>query len=276
MAWLAGAVWLGLTPGGGVAVQAATQAASGVAERGVRVSGMIVDGHNLRPLAGAMIVLIETATGRGAASGETDKGGAFALRPVPPGTYALNVQRIGYRSSSSTLDLVADVNPDVTLSLLPHGLSLRPLVVTVARRAARPSEFERRRAVGNGTYVTRADIESQHPLLVTDLFRTVPGIRIDPGRFGNIVTLRGSCRPSMYFDGIAVDAGLSLDLSLRPDDVEGIEVYSNATTPAEYGRNACGVILVWTRQPVQVQGHTAWWKPLLVAGGVVGLRILLF
>ena len=275
MVWLAGLGWLGLTPGSGVARQVATPASPGASARRVLVSGDVVDGRTYVAVKGAVVRLVDVATGRGVASAQSSGDGSFRLPRVPPGTYALSIERVGYETASGTLVLYGDEDPAVTATLAPDDVDLEPVVVTVARPASRLTGFEQRRVLGNGTFVTRADIEEQRPFRVTDLFRTVAGVRVQPGRFGNTLTLRGGCRPTMYFDGVAVDAGLSLDLSLQPDDVEAIEVHSNASAPAQYARNACGVILVWTREPVRARGRTSWWKGLAVVGGFLGVRFLL-
>jgi hypothetical protein len=59
------------------------------------------------------------------------------------------------------------------------------------------------------------------------------------------------CVPSVYVDGTRWDANAADLSSLRPDDIEGIEVYSRASTaPAQYRRlnQDCAVILVWLRE----------------------------
>ena len=272
--WIAGVAWLCLTPETGVARQVATKAEPGVLVPRVFISGDVVDGRMLVSVAGALVRLVDAATGRTVATTESDDEGRFRLRPVPAGTYAFSIERLGYQTASGTIVLHGGEDPSLTVSLAPDEVDLEPVVVTVAA-AARLPDFEHRRTVGNGTFITRGDIEAQSPFQVTDLFRTLPGVRVVPGRLGNMLALRGNCRPMMYFDGVAVDEALSLDLSLRPEDVEAIEVHSNATAPAQYARNACGVILVWTRVPVKVRGHSSWWKPLLVAGGLLGVKLLL-
>lgn len=272
--WIASTVWLCLTPGAGAARQVPTQASPGVAVPRVVISGDVVDGRRLVALSGAVIQLVDTATGHIAASTESDEEGHFRLVPVPVGTYGLSIVRLGYQAASGTIWLDASEDPSLVVTMAPDDVDLEPVLVTVGRPLTRLREFEQRKVIGNGTFITRADIEALRPLLVTDLFRTLPGVRVAPGLFGNTLTLRDGCRPNLYFDGVAVDEALSLDLSLRPDDIEAIEVHSTASAPAQYSRNACGVILVYTREPVRVRGRSAWWKPLALAGGVLGLKLL--
>lgn len=83
--------------------------------------------------------------------------------------------------------------------------------------------------------------------------------------------VRGTCRPQVYIDGSAIHQNVSIDMAVLPDDIEGIEVYSNATIPAQYAAmGACAAILVWTRPAVrgEAKKKTSVWK-LIIAGGVL-------
>jgi hypothetical protein len=79
----------------------------------------------------------------------------------------------------------------------------------------------------------------------------------------------------LFIDGVASFEGTSLDMILHPEDVEGIEIYTTATTPPQYSRGGCGVLVVWTRVPQRVQGNASWWKPLVLLGGLVGTLVIL-
>jgi hypothetical protein len=50
-------------------------------------------------------------------------------------------------------------------------------------------------------------------------------------------------------DGLPIDGGATVDLDVRPEMVEAIEVYSAGQVPIEFSaRNAeCGVVMIWTR-----------------------------
>jgi len=78
----------------------------------------------------------------------------------------------------------------------------------------------------------------------------------------------------VYIDGAAAYGGVGLDMSLRPDDVEAIEVHSTASAPVEFSRNACGVVLVWTRLPEPTERRGSWWKGLAVAGGFLAVMVV--
>ena len=144
------------------------------------------------------------------------------------------------------------------------------------------AEFERRRRRGNGAYLTRDQIDRMHASRLTDLLRSLPGVSVEPNESGALVVeLRRStsfsfepapvarkdssssstpqqpstqinvrkCPASFQVDGLAIDGGATVDIEVRPETIEAIEVYSGGQVPIELGaRNAeCGVVLIWTR-----------------------------
>jgi TonB family protein len=111
--------------------------------------------------------------------------------------------------------------------------------------------------VGNGFgyFVTRDQIERRNPSNVTDLMRSVPGVRLISTRYvQRAVRLRNAnanCPPQFWMDGIRLGEEYDMDF-LDPASVEGIEVYSMASVPARFmvgpERRICGTIVMWTRQ----------------------------
>lgn len=259
------------------AARAQAASADSAALTRATLSGSVLDRQGDAPIAGARLLLQRRSPGSPASLIEADSVGAFEFPPVPAGPYTLLIRQVGYRDLVQELELGSDVRTELTASLVPDAVDLDPVIVTVERTAAPLlPEFEARRALGIGTFITREDVERRRPMRVSDLFRTVPGVRVVSDRLGDAhLMLRGRCTPKVYMDGVATSEDLSIDLSLRPVDIEGIEVYSNATAPVEYGREACGVILVWTRVPQRVDGSAPWWKPLLLLGALFGTFNLL-
>jgi hypothetical protein len=118
-------------------------------------------------------------------------------------------------------------------------------------------QFEARRKMGAGYFVTRADIERRQPNLLSDYMRMVPGVRIvtlDNGHTGLRFARnpRGNCPPQYFVDGIAT-SNFDID-EVLPGDVEGVELYAgSAGVPPQFNRffgtSICGTILIWTRIP---------------------------
>jgi len=92
-----------------------------------------------------------------------------------------------------------------------------------------------------------------------------------------MLTMRDGCRPQMVMDGAPIASGyVSLDLTLRPEDIEAIEVYGPATTPPQYGATGCGTIVIWTRQPRRIPGRSTPWALLGGLAAVVALVAIIF
>jgi outer membrane receptor for monomeric catechols len=125
--------------------------------------------------------------------------------------------------------------------------------------------FEARRQRGIGHFITRAQIEDRHPLMLSDMLRTIPGavlINAENGRtsvrFARVA--RRNCPPQFFVDGIEV-TGFSID-DMPPGDVEGVELYAGAAgLPPEYNRmhgtSICGTVIIWTRIPSTVDKSTS-------------------
>lgn len=239
--------------------------------------GTVLDRMSDEPVLGAAVLLIRSDGVRALPQVETDSTGAFGFPEVPVGPYTLAIRRMGYQELTRGVLLQVQVRTEITASLAPEAIDVEPVFVTVERRtSAAMIDFERRRALGIGQFVTRADIERRQPRQVSDLFRMMPGVRVVPDRLGDArLLVHGRCVPKLFIDGVASYEGMSLDIMLRPDDVEGIEVYTTASAPPQYARAACGVVVVWTRVPQRVAGRGDWWKPLSVVGGVIGLLVLI-
>jgi hypothetical protein len=165
--------------------------------------------------------------------------------------------------------------------------ALAPAVVVVSTPRNRTmQEFERRRRRGNGSYLTRAQIDRTHAARLTDLLRTMPGVSVDMGENGVlIVEMRRAktftvmpapapaarsdssgqapssggkligqssvkkCPAGFLVDGLPIDGAGTADIDVRPEMIEAIEAYSGGMVPIEFSaRNAeCGVVMIWTR-----------------------------
>ena len=186
----------------------------------------------------------------------TDKG-EFRMLNVEAGRLTLVVRRVGYVPAGLTVDLAPGETARIAYAMTPLPQQLAPVAVTEERVEPRFAAFERRRKSGLGDYWTRADIEREQPTRTTDLLRATPGLFMNDQRFGVYLvqnqrfnTLSGEyCTMPVILDGTPLTGDFSPDL-VDPKEIEGIEVYRNATqVPTELGTNGkgCGVIVIWTR-----------------------------
>jgi hypothetical protein len=225
----------------------------------------------------------------------TDGFGHFAFPNVEPGIYELLVRHIAYGTRRDSIEIAGGQLYDLELRLTMQPIELEPLVVEAVRWQVSPRlwGFYERVDHGQGSYITRDEIERRQPLRVTHLIGEVPGVSIvdRPGPSDYIVLNRykhfdpggrpGPCFPIVYLDGYRLrDA--SLDDLVFPSDVEGVEVYEGlAEYPGQFASPdaLCGVIAVWTRSAPSsdfVDSGTPLWKKLAVGGGLVVVSLILF
>lgn len=238
--------------------------------------GSVRDEVTGKPLPSARVILVPLRVDAPSVMAETDASGVFAFPALAPLTYTIRITALGYREVADTVRIVSGEEPFAEITLAPEALDLAPVTVNVeARRSQALREFDDRRATGVGTFFNRQEIDAQNVARVSDLLRRVSGLSIEmDGRGNQRMRYRGRCQPSLYLDGVAAGNDLNLDVVLRPDHIEAMELHSNATAPAKYAHEACAVLLIWTRVPERTTGGGAWWKGLALAGVIITLVLL--
>lgn len=216
----------------------------------------------------------------------TDTLGLFLLQPKRSGVYRLRLTHPFYRDFvSDTISVDTDEVVRIELQLGRSVVPLEPLVVVARSRDPFDGFYERAERSGAGNYITRAEIDRRRDPSVTLMLAHMPGIRLrdvsrGPGLGSDrMVRMRGGtgeCAPTIFMDGMRlgqIDEG-SLDDFLRPDILEGVEIYpSRAGMPVQFENfGDCGVIAFWTRP---VQGSPFTWKRLLGAAAAAGVFFLL-
>ena len=188
--------------------------------------------------------------------------GSFSVDRVAPGT-----RRISFRGTQLAVRHIAVVAEPGQSHLLLVALRAAPLVVVRAESPAfdqRMEEFRKRRRAGGGVFLERTEIEKRNPRTLTDLLRTVPGIRVvshgsgyryvsshfrrlSQGASGPEAAM---CDMMVYLDGqvFPMENG-GADVGIRVTDIAAMEVYVTAgSVPRQFaGVNAaCGVIMLWS------------------------------
>ena len=195
------------------------------------------------------------------ATARTDSLGRFALRALPAGAITVRVRRLGYDPQTFEYVLRAGSEDSVSVTLLPRLRTLEPVRTQAAvdRHVKQIDGFNRRRAQGAGTFITRDQIEATHSSMLSEALRETPGIHfVHAGpahqglRFESGNSKVYDCQPLYWVDGRKV-LGAELD-DFPPSDVEAIELYHGpATTPVQFApsrTNAnCGTVVIWTRVP---------------------------
>lgn len=199
----------------------------------------------------------------------TDQDGSFVIGQVWPGPFWLRATHTAYqRVKTPQWRIEAGEVLTVTVRIHPQVVILTPLEVNARARTVSPvlaGFYSRLESRVGGTLLTRAQIEERNPSRVSDLFRDLPGFRLqaDPAAMGQafITSARalpgagdGGCPVQIYVDGVWATRGrrqVSPDEILSPGNLEGVEVYSGLSTiPPEFlsPEARCGVIAFWTRR----------------------------
>lgn len=184
----------------------------------------------------------------------SDRQGHFALPDVEPGLVEVRFARLGYAPRTAMLVVQPGRTAEVAATMAVEPIELAPIDVTVRSLDLERTGFYERADRGFGTYVTPQDLKTLQPLVVSDALLRIPGVQVvrDPvGDEAHLLSRRGvgaaqgGCTMPVYIDGVRM---LEPDVNLFPvDAIAAVEVYQGAGTPVEYGADACGVVLLWTR-----------------------------
>lgn len=208
----------------------------------------------IRSTSGTPIVGAQLRSSAPQVAGESDESGVATIPKVAPGALWIRVRRIGYRPDSLLLSPTDGHAIDTALTLERVAVDLAPVRVLGRRSVTGPmAGFYARQQSGSGRFFTNADIAQRSPQRMTDLFRAIPGVRIESRGAKSSVRLRGSrCSPLVWLDGQPMFT-VELDLdSFDPLSFDGIEVYNVSSVPVEFSGNqvvssSCGTIVLWTR-----------------------------
>jgi hypothetical protein len=212
---------------------------------------------NDRPIPVAVVSLVTPPGTPPVAAVQTGPDGSFTVVAPAAGVYRIRAVVPGYRPGvTPAVELKAGDQIGVTLHAVPDtAVQLAPMQVTSNNR--RPASrlggfYDRMQRIKMGYFITRDQIDKRHPIRVSDLLATVPGLITQPrlDRIGEDVLSIQGCKPAVYLDGLHYPLwGETIDDIVNPNELEGIEVYTNpATVPAEFGAgSSCGVIALWTR-----------------------------
>jgi hypothetical protein len=218
------------------------------------IDGFVTD-TALVPLDGATAAIstpqIEVRTG---------ENGRFRITGLLPGVYPIVVRRVGYRPVSTIVSVRDTDTTRISFGLTPSPVTLEKVSVDASSVAPSLQDFESRRRLGRGQFLTESQIRALNFPGTIDLLRTFQSLAISKN---GILNTRGfgyqACPYRIFVDGIVV-ATRDLETVLpNPAELFGIEVYANsAMVPLQYatfgasgngpGGASCGVILLWSKR----------------------------
>ena len=235
-----------------------------------RIDGTVVRAVSGEPISGAHVSVADGPETR------SNDSGAFVLTNVPSGTRMLEIRAVGFYPERRVVDVLAEA-PPIRVALSTFFAVMDTVRVTAARLMdPRYTGFQDRRRIGMGRYLTAVDIARRQPRTVSELLRRIPGVRLE--RFGTYadttavdtsgtgsnpigsttdtrILLRALykewCFPTFFIDGHQVNSltAEEIDAWVRPEELAGIEVYSDASVPPQFhlALSGCGSILIWRK-----------------------------
>ena len=140
-------------------------------------------------------------------------------------------------------------------------LSLIVFAMPLTAQTVRVSEFEDRRKIGIGRYLTADTFERDLDRSFSDVLIRLPGVRTmsDGGQRVLMSTRDGGkpCRLHIFLNGAPMGGfvgQVDFDVNtVSTREVLGVEYYTVSTTPPKYatsvkpGIEACGTMLIWTK-----------------------------
>jgi hypothetical protein len=245
---------IGRCPGAALTVLVAVLLISAVpadAQQG-SIRGKVVDRSSNAPIARVELVFLGDHR-----SVVTDSAGRYAFVALPAGAVQLLIRAPSFPATQIIVALAAGEDLDRTIVLdstaAGRGASqpLPAMIVAAPAVEVRLVDFERRRRVGRGHFLTRAEIERSGAHSLQDAVRPLRGVAVDCGG-GTGCAIRMVRAPMRCFPDYIVDRRLDNDFgpSTPIRDVEAVEVYTGPSdVPGEFaGLSAgCGVVVIWTR-----------------------------
>ena len=187
--------------------------------------------------------------------------GTFGFTDLPSGTQQLVVRQLGFEPVEKAVELSGRAPQQVTVTMAKPARVLEPVAVVAERSKAGLDQvgFNRRQKVGFGYFMDTEAIEARQATRMTDLFRTVPSLRVVPSGMDYVVEsardVQGGC-VRYVVDGSPYQSMFpgDIDRLMPPHDVAAIEVYSGSNTPAEFqaaGNSSCSTVVMWSRFKVR-------------------------
>ena len=200
-----------------------------------KIVGVVKDKKTGEPLIGVNLVLKGTTLGA-----SSDMDGTFIILNVPPGTYTLEAQYIGYNTVRiENLSVSSDHTTEVTIQMEETTLELGEAVTVVAER-----ELVVKDLTASTATVSSEQMEALPITEISEALQLQAGYidgHVRGGRAGEL---------AYWIDGIPVtdayDRGQVVEVN--KDMVEEMQFISGAFN-AEYGQAMSGIVNITTKEP---------------------------
>jgi TonB-dependent starch-binding outer membrane protein SusC len=227
------------------------------------VRGVVRDAITLQPLPAAQLAILGTRI-----TTTTDQQGAYTLRNVPVGRWAVRVRMLGYSGATDSVDVRSDTAATRDFALRASVILLDEVVVTGAGNAVERKQLGNTIATIDAKTIENAPVASFSEAIAG----REPGVQVLPSSGlageGARIRIRGNAslsqnnEPVVYVDGVRVDNGGGFTYAgaggagtpsrlddINPEMVERVEILKGAAAATLYGSEAnAGVIQIFTKK----------------------------
>ncbi|MBN2001207.1 TonB-dependent receptor [candidate division KSB1 bacterium] len=202
-----------------------------------KISGIIQDAETGEPLPGCNIILDGTTMGAA-----TDLEGRYIIINVPPGSYNIRMQMMGYKTQiTQNVRILIDLTTKINAKLEPSVLQTEEVTVVAERPLVRVDMTSSLSSVGS------SEIASLPVQEVGDVLELQAGIV----KSGNNLHIRGgrSGEVGYWVDGVSTTDVFSggMGVTVENSAIEELQVISG-TFNAEYGQAMSGIINIITKE----------------------------
>lgn len=207
-----------------------------------KLAGTTTDKTNGEPLIGVNILLQGTFLGA-----TSDLDGNYYVLNIPPGTYTIEVQYIGYRTVTiQNVEISVDLTTELNVEMQEAVLELEDAIVVVAQRGLVIKDL-----TSTTASIDAAEIEALPVVEISEVLSLQAGYvdgHVRGGRSGEL---------AYWIDGVPVtdvyDGGTVVEVN--KDMVEELQFISGAFN-AEYGQAMSGIVNITTKEPRENFGGT--------------------
>lgn len=203
----------------------------------------IVAAEDGRPVEGARVSFAPIPL-----AGVTDSLGRVGFRAVPPGTYGVTIEHIGFATREEELSILSEQAAEFRVEMITQAIAVAPIEVQITGRdpyLLTSGFYERRLSIEDGYFGTYPEIRSYNDLGTLFQFKRELFVRY---RRNQLILLNG--RPASRLGYTAGDLR-----EIKFSRVRGIEAYRCSEAPPEilnqvpntYILGDCNLVAIWTR-----------------------------
>lgn len=235
------------------------------------ITGTITGRVSGQPLAGVDVAVL--IGGQAITRATTGEDGRFRIAGLNPGTYVVEVRRVGYQFGRvANVVVTAGGSANVDLQLSESVIQLDAIVVTVGRQPEKQLD-----APASVHVIQDVEVRERPTLTVADQVKYLPGVDVSQGGlvqsnivgrgFNNIFSGSTLTLIDNRFASVpSLRVNIPAFFSTTTEDVEQVE-FVLGPGAALYGPNSAkGVLAITTKSPLTSAGSSLWFESGFRAG----------